>query len=78
VQPQYQGERGHPVAFAAGCRAQLAALEGNLGASPVLRSMRAIDSVADLVVDDVGVVTDIDTPEALLRAEALWLERAGR
>jgi molybdenum cofactor cytidylyltransferase len=40
--------------------------------------MRAIDSVADLVVDDVGVVTDIDTPEALLRAEALWLERAGR
>lgn len=78
VQPQYQGERGHPVAFAAGCRAQLAALEGNLGASPVLRSMRAIDSVADLVVDDVGVVTDIDTPEALLRAEALWLERASR
>jgi molybdenum cofactor cytidylyltransferase len=31
------------------------------------------------VVDDVGIVTDIDTPEALARAEALWRERsAGR
>lgn len=78
VQPQYKGERGHPVAFAAGCRAQLAALEGSLGASSVLRSMRAIDSVTDLAVDDAGVVTDIDTPEALARAEALWLERGGR
>ncbi|SEJ54368.1 MULTISPECIES: NTP transferase domain-containing protein [unclassified Variovorax] len=76
VQPQFQGERGHPVGFAAGCGAQLATLEGNLGASPVLRAMRAIDSVADLAVDDAGVVTDIDTPEALARAEALWLARA--
>jgi molybdenum cofactor cytidylyltransferase len=50
-------------------------LEGSLGASSILRSMRAIDSVADLAVDDVGVVTDIDTPEALAQAEALWLAR---
>jgi molybdenum cofactor cytidylyltransferase len=78
VQPQYQGERGHPVGFAAGCHAQLSMLEGNLGASSILRSMRAIDSVADLVVDDVGVVTDVDTPEALARAEVLWLERSAR
>jgi molybdenum cofactor cytidylyltransferase len=78
VQPQYRGERGHPVGFSAGCRAQLAALEGNLGASSVLRAMRAIDSVTDLVVDDVGIVTDIDTPAALAQAEALWRERVGR
>ncbi len=77
VQPQYRGERGHPVGFAAGCKAQLATLEGNLGASSVLRAMRAIDSVADLVVDDAGIVTDVDTPEALARAEALWLARSG-
>lgn len=77
VQPEYRGERGHPVGFAAGCWAQLAALEGNLGASSVLRAMRAIDSVIDLAVDDAGVVTDIDTPEALARAEALWQARAG-
>lgn len=77
VQPQYQGERGHPVGFAAACGAQLAALEGASGAASVLRAMRAIDSVVDLAVDDVGVVTDIDTPEALARAEALWLAREG-
>jgi molybdenum cofactor cytidylyltransferase len=63
------------VGFGAGCGVQLATLEGGLGASSILRSMRAIDSVADLAVDDVGVVTDIDTPEALAQAEALWLAR---
>ncbi|RSZ36055.1 MULTISPECIES: NTP transferase domain-containing protein [unclassified Variovorax] len=77
VQPQYRGERGHPVGFAAACGEQLAALEGGPGAASVLRAMRAIDSVTDLVVDDVGVVTDIDTPEALAQAEALWLAREG-
>jgi molybdenum cofactor cytidylyltransferase len=56
----------------------LSTLEGNLGASSILRSMRAIDSVADLAVDDVGVVTDIDTPAALAQAEALWIERSAR
>jgi len=75
VQPQYRGERGHPVGFSAGCGAQLAALQGPLGASSILKAMRAIDAVAELVVDDVGIVTDIDTPEALAAAEALWLAR---
>ncbi|WP_431509800.1 nucleotidyltransferase family protein [Variovorax sp. DAIF25] len=75
AQPSYQGERGHPVGFAAGCQAALAALEGNFGAAPVLRALRAMDSVADLALDDAGVVTDIDTPEALARAEALWRAR---
>jgi len=77
AQPLYQGERGHPVGFAAVCGAQLAALEGPAGAASVLRSMRAAGSVVDLAVDDVGVVTDIDTPQALARAEALWLAREG-
>lgn len=75
VQPQYRGERGHPVGFSAGCGAQLAALRGPLGASSILKAMRAIDAVAELAVDDVGIVTDIDTPEALAAAEALWLAR---
>lgn len=34
-----------------------------------------MNSVADLALDDAGVVTDIDTPEALARAEALWRAR---
>ncbi|RZI91023.1 MAG: nucleotidyltransferase family protein, partial [Variovorax sp.] len=64
-------ERGHPVGFAASCFAALAALEGNQGAAPVLRALRAINSVADVVVDDIGVVTDVDTPAALQAAERL-------
>lgn len=78
VQPSHRGERGHPVGFAPGCGAQLAALEGSLGASSVLRALRAAGSVADLAVDDVGVVTDIDTPAALAQAEALWRARGDR
>ena len=77
VQPQYQGERGHPVGFAAVCGPELAALEGAAGAASVLGAMRAAGSAIDLTVDDVGVVTDIDTPGALERAEALWLARQG-
>jgi molybdenum cofactor cytidylyltransferase len=75
AQPHYRGERGHPVGFAAGCGQQLAALAGNLGAAPVLRALRDASAVADLEVDDVGIVTDIDTPEALACAEALLAAR---
>ncbi len=75
VQPHYRGERGHPVGFAASCRAQLAALEGASGAASVLKAMRALDAVAEVEVDDPGIVTDVDTPEALARAEALWRQR---
>ena len=75
AQPQYKGERGHPVGFAAGCRAQLAALQGNFGAASILKAMRAIDAVADLVVDDIGIVTDIDTVDDLYAAEQLLTQR---
>jgi len=76
AQPHYRGERGHPVGFARECRSGLLALQGNKGAAPVLQALRAADAVADFVVDDIGVVTDIDTVEALVRAEALLLARS--
>jgi molybdenum cofactor cytidylyltransferase len=75
VQPAYRGDRGHPVGFAAGCGPQLAALSGPMGAAPVLRALREAGSVVDLEVDDIGIVTDIDTPEALAAAEALLARR---
>lgn len=75
AQPSYRGERGHPVAFAASCGEALAALAGNQGAAPVLRALREAGAVADIEVDDIGIVTDIDTPDALARAEALLLPR---
>ncbi|MDM0104225.1 NTP transferase domain-containing protein [Variovorax sp. J22R24] len=78
AQPHYRGARGHPVAFAANCGLQLAALSGNQGAAPILRALRDAQQVVEVEVDDVGIVTDIDTPEELARAEALMLERLSR
>ncbi len=78
AQPNYRGDRGHPVGFAAACGPQLAALSGNLGAASVLRALREAHQVTEIEVDDIGIVTDIDTPEELARAEALLLERLSR
>ncbi|MDP9899363.1 nucleotidyltransferase family protein [Variovorax ginsengisoli] len=73
VQPAYGRQRGHPVGFAARCGTALASLSGSQGAAPVLRALRAAGEVVDLAVDDIGVVTDIDTLDDLARAEALYL-----
>jgi len=75
VQPQYQGQRGHPVAFGAGSRAALCGLSGERGAAAVLRALRARGEVVDLAVDDVGTVTDVDTLADLAAAEALLKAR---
>ena len=69
--PMYQGTRGHPVGFSAACREGLLDLKGNQGAAPVLRAYQAMNSIAFLALDDIGIVTDIDTVEDLARAEAL-------
>lgn len=71
VQPQHQGQRGHPVAFAADARDALLALSGERGAAPVLQALRARGEVRDLAVDDIGIVTDIDTLADLAAAETV-------
>lgn len=75
AQPCFRSERGHPVGFAAACFAELSSLQGNLGAAPVLRALRETGAVANVEVNDIGIVTDIDTPEALAQAERLLLAR---
>ena len=75
VTVSYQGLRGHPVGFSAACRDQLLALKGNQGAAIVVRAQSAIKSVAVLALEDVGVVTDIDTLDDLARAEELLAAR---
>lgn len=67
VIPTFNGQRGHPVGFSAKCRDQLLNLQGNQGAALVARSYSAIE----IEVNDIGVVTDIDTIEDLERAQAL-------
>jgi len=67
VVPVYRGSRGHPVGFGAACGPALLALKGNQGAAPVVRAHAAIE----LIVNDIGCVTDIDTLEDLARAQVL-------
>lgn len=67
VVPVYKGQRGHPVGFAATCRTALLGLQGAPGAAGVVRQFPS----HWLEVDDIGSVTDIDTPADLERAAAL-------
>jgi molybdenum cofactor cytidylyltransferase len=71
VVPVFRGERGHPVGFSRECGDALAALSGPKGAASVLGA----HAVSELVVDDPGVVVDIDTVEALAEAERLLSAR---
>ena len=63
VVPTFEGQRGHPVGFSLQCRTELEALKGNRGAAPVLAVYNAIE----LIVNDAGSVTDIDTLDDLYR-----------
>lgn len=72
VVPVYQGQRGHPVGFSKPCAPALMALKGDKGAAVVLQAY----AVSMLQVSDVGCVTDIDTVEALHKAEAMLALRS--
>jgi molybdenum cofactor cytidylyltransferase len=67
VVPVYRGQRGHPVGFSAQCGPALLNLKGNQGAAPIIRAYTAIE----LIVNDVGCVTDIDTVDDLRAAGRL-------
>lgn len=71
VVPMFKGTRGHPVGFSAACRDALLDLKGNQGAAGVVRAQAAINFVAYLDVNDEGIVTDVDTVDDLMRAQAL-------
>ena len=64
VAPVYDGQRGHPVAFGAGLGAELTVLDGDIGASVLMRNL-AVDV---LDCDDPGILRDIDTRDDLSRA----------
>ena len=56
--PLFEGRRGNPVAFHGDYLQLLLALQGDQGARAILKS----HAVSEVVVDDAGVVRDIDTP----------------
>ena len=61
VVPFHQGQRGHPVGFAARFGEELTQLTGDAGARSLLRDHAA--SIVRIEVDDPGVLQDIDTRE---------------
>jgi molybdenum cofactor cytidylyltransferase len=67
VYPMYLGQRGHPVGFGRAYAVQLGNLQGNKGAAQLIKAQAA----TELIVADVGCVTDIDTQQDLERAQKL-------
>jgi molybdenum cofactor cytidylyltransferase len=65
-------QRGHPVGFGAVCRQDLLDLRGNNGAVGVIIAYSAIK----LIVNDAGIVTDIDTVDDLAQVETLLKSRS--
>ncbi|HEY1720997.1 MAG TPA: nucleotidyltransferase family protein [Magnetospirillaceae bacterium] len=59
VAPSYKGQRGHPVGFGKAHGATLATLTGDEGARAILKLVEPLI----IETDDVGTVTDIDSPE---------------
>ena len=64
--PAYQGARGHPVFFSRFYFKELAALTGDKGARSAIE--QHYNQLNIIEVDDPGVLSDIDTQEALLKA----------
>ncbi|MCS4508675.1 nucleotidyltransferase family protein [Xylophilus ampelinus] len=71
VLPWVGGRRAHPVGFAGPLGQELSSLEGKEGARRIISRLDAMKSVANVQLDDVGAVTDIDTIEDLQRAADL-------
>jgi molybdenum cofactor cytidylyltransferase len=70
ARPRFEGKPGHPVAFTRAAFPDLMALQGDQGATALLKARP--DAVAYCDTADSGVLLDIDTPEDLARATAAW------
>lgn len=66
VLPLHQDRRGHPVLFSAELAMELMEAPASEGARSVVHAHD--DDRVELPVDDPGVITDIDTPEAYAAA----------
>ena len=60
--PTYQGKRGNPVLWGRRYFQEMMEVQGDVGAKHIIGEYE--DSVVEITLDDVGVITDFDTPEA--------------
>jgi len=77
IVPFCAGQRGHPVGFGPQAREELLALRGDGGAALVVTAWKQRGGVGVLELEDVGCITDVDTPDALRAAQALALQMRG-
>ncbi|MBA4010039.1 MAG: hypothetical protein C0486_14830 [Erythrobacter sp.] len=70
ARPRCGGKPGHPVALTRAAFDDLLMLEGDAGATALLKARP--DVVAYLDTADSGVLLDIDTPDDLAAAAAAW------
>jgi molybdenum cofactor cytidylyltransferase len=68
VIPTISGKRGNPVLWSRRFFADLASVEGDVGARHLIGGYA--EAVAEVPLDDAGVLTDVDTPEALSAVRA--------
>jgi molybdenum cofactor cytidylyltransferase len=69
VVPVADGRRANPVVIARSLFGAVARLSGDVGARKLLE--QAGDDVIEVMVTDEGVLIDVDTPEALAKAQRL-------
>lgn len=69
ARPRVAGKPGHPVAFTRAAFADLMAIEGDTGATALLRQR---PDVAYIDTSEAGALLDIDTPGDLAAAERAW------
>ena len=68
VVPTIDGKRGNPVVWSRRFFPELMALDGDVGARHLIG--RYPEAVAEVPVADSAALTDVDTPEALVRVKA--------
>ena len=70
VIPTIDGKRGNPVLWSRRFFPELAAVEGDVGARHLIGGYA--EAVAEVRLDDAGVLIDVDTPERLSRFAPRW------
>ena len=66
--PAYGGKQGNPILWDAGFFDEMKQLTGDRGAKPLLAAHAA--EIAEIELDDPGILIDVDTPDALARLSA--------
>ena len=67
--PTWQGKRGNPVLWTVDLLPEIGTLTGDVGAKALMA--RHPTKVCEVPVDESGILTDVDTPEALEELTAL-------